>query len=472
MAWRFLLIFLMAFTAGAMRIEANPAFIWGVNGHPFTAYPDIDIDEQIELIRKLGLTSYRVNISSLDHAPRLHELLKQAKKYDIDILPVLTPPLELEKLDKETLYQRAHDFAVYFVSRFKDDIRVWELGNELENFAIIQPCEMQDDGVQYNCDWGQGSGVGPLEYFGPRWQKVSAVLKGLSDGTDSVDPELVKAMGTAGWGHVGAFQRMQDDGIDWDISVWHYYGNDLEWGLERLQPFGKPVWLTEFNHPKGSLKGEEEQAAGLAQIMKQIEKLRGKYRIEAAHIYELLDETYWAPHFEAYMGLVRIEKRQGSWGVAGYKPAFCAARKIVFPGAQTGLDECGQEATGTNQARLESQLEYSYDLVLQRRPDPDGLNGWTQSIITGKQVSRITAELFNSEEAASLYNISSLSDDEFIRLVYRRLLGREPDLDGQKDYRAQLSDGKMKRSDIVEAVVASGEFAKKHPILFARRTEH
>ena len=453
-----------------MRIAAEPAFIWGVNGHPFTAYPDIGIDEQIEQMRRLGLTSYRVNMSSLDHAPRLRELIRQAKKHDIEILPVLTPPLALEKLDGGTLYQRARAFAVYFVSRFKDDIRVWELGNELENFAIIQPCEMQDDGVQYNCDWGPGSGVGPMEYYGPRWRKVSAVLRGLSDGTVSVDPALVKAMGTAGWGHVGAFHRMREDGIEWDISVWHYYGDDLEWGLERLQEFGKPIWLTEFNHPKGSQKGEKEQAAGLAEIMKQIERLRGKYRVEAAHIYELLDEPYWAPDFEAYMGLIRLEKQQGSWSIAGDKPAFCAARKILLRSAPAGQDECGLKADGADQALIESQLHYSYDLALQRRPDPAGLNSWTQSVIAGKQISGITAELFSSDEAARRYNISSLSDDEYIRLVYRRLLGRNPDHGRQEAYAARLLSGEMKRSDIVEAVIASSEFAGKHPLLFTRQT--
>jgi hypothetical protein len=467
---RFLLIFLIGLSAGILRGETKPGFIWGINGHPFTAYPDIGIEEQLRLVERLGLTSYRVNVASLDHMAGLLRLVQAARPLGIEILPVLTPPLDLEKLDAATLYQRASAFAVHFASRLGHDIRVWELGNEMENFAIIQPCEMQDDDIQYNCEWGPASGVGPLEYYGPRWKKVSAVLKGLSDGVISVDPQLIKAMGTAGWGHVGAFDRMREDGIAWDISVWHNYGDDLEWGLKQLQRFGKPVWLTEFNNPHGSQKGEEAQAKGLIGIMSQIEALREKYRIEAAHIYELLDEPYWAPDFEAYMGLVRLEQRQGKWTVAGYKPVFCAVRGIVVPGARADETDCSQRDGGAEIALVESQLNYGYQLVLQRRPDPASLKSWTQSILAGKAISGVLADLFNSEEAALHLGTATLSDADFIQLVYRRLLVRDPDQGGQEAYLSRLRSGAVSRTDLVQAVINSSEFAEKHPILFTRQT--
>ena len=101
---------------------------------------------------------------------------------------------------------------------------------------------MMDNGQQYNCEWGPAGGVGKNEYFGPRWRKVSAELRGLSDATVAVDPTIRKAIGTAGWGHFRAFNRMRDDGIRWDITVWHYYQGDPGKSLKMLQQFDRPIW--------------------------------------------------------------------------------------------------------------------------------------------------------------------------------------------------------------------------------------
>ena len=251
----------------ALAQEIPRDLTWGVNGHPLVSYPGVTIDQQLDYVRELGMTSYRVDVARVEHAPGLAALVRAGKARGIDILPVLAPDVSLKKETAEDLYRKAHDFAVNMVSRFKDDIRVWELGNELENYAIIRACEMRDDGSQYDCAWGPAGGVGPLEYYGPRWAKVSAVLKGLSDGTTAVDPMIRKAIGTAGWGHTGAFGRMRNDGIRWDISVWHMYGQDPEWAFKILADFNRPIWVTEFNNPGGSKGGAEKQADGIVRAM-------------------------------------------------------------------------------------------------------------------------------------------------------------------------------------------------------------
>jgi len=262
---------------------ASADLLWGVNGHPITAYPGIPVERQLDFLKDLGLNSYRVNVAGEDNADSLATLVDAGKARGIEILPVITPAgMDLDKDSPQELYGKSRKLAIALGKRFKDDIRVWELGNEMETYAIIKPCEKRDDGTQYPCAWGPAGGTGALDYYGPRWVKVSAVLRGLSEGMTEVDPGIRKAMGTAGWGHTGAFARMKQDGIVWDISVWHMYGDDPEWAFREIAGYGKPIWVTEFNNPYGSQRSERQQADGIKQTMTRLRELSEKYKVEAA----------------------------------------------------------------------------------------------------------------------------------------------------------------------------------------------
>lgn len=476
----------LALVAGLLTLLALPAparsdLLWGVNGHPFTAYPGISHQQQLELVKDLGLRSYRVNISVPSQAPMLAKLVAAAKPLGIDILPVFTPALSLKAESAEQLYARAYKMAVALVSQFKNDIRVWELGNELENYAIIKACEMRDNGEQYNCNWGPAGGVSPLDYYGPRWAKVSAVLKGLSEGTMSVDPSIRKAIGTAGWGHLGAFERMQQDGIKWDISVWHSYGQDFEWAFKTLVKYNRPIWVTEFNNPEGSKSSEDEQARGLEKQIKRLRFLQNTYNVEAAHIYELLDEPYWAPDYEAYMGLVHLKRNdQGRWSVSGRKPAYNAVKTLIanVPGEQTAQTasisafhrqgcDLDQIANTKQASTAEAQVDYAYCLILDRPVDGGGLSSWKASIESGKPATDIVLAILNSDEFAHKHTLAKLSNPAFVSLMYSLLLDREPDGGSLASYANQLERGNAQRTDVAESIVASGEFRSKHPILFA-----
>lgn len=312
--------------------QAEPAIAWGVNGHPLISYPGVSMNEQAQLLKELKVSSYRVDVTKLDHLQKLATLREILAAQKIEVLPVLIPPVSLKNDDEAGLKSKARAFAEAFVRRFPD-MPVWELGNELENYAIIQPCEMRDDGTKYPCEWGPAGGVGELEYYGPRYRKVAAVLAGLSEGVAAINPKARRALGTAGYGHTGIFSRLAKDGVQWEISVWHWYEKDPEWAFKILAAQGKPIWVTEFNHAYGSKRdGEDGQAKGLASMIATLKRLAGPYRIEAAHVYELLDETYWAPNFEAYMGLVRLERDgEKGWRAGARKPAFEVYQKASAP---------------------------------------------------------------------------------------------------------------------------------------------
>lgn len=465
---------LLSFLA-AMTAAASAEVLWGANGHPFYAYPGIPIARQLDFLADLGMKSYRVDISGTDRADDLAVLVEEAKKHEIQILPVITPGnIDLLKDDPDTLYEKAFDLAVALVSRFKNDIRVWELGNEMENFAIIQPCEKRDDGRPYPCEYGPAGGVDPLDYYGPRWKKVSAVLKGLSDGVVSVDPDIRKAMGTAGWGHVGAFQRMEDDGIRWDISVWHAYGEDPAWAFDILSSYDRPIWLTEFNNPYGSKRGEEQQAKGLKRMMTRLRELQQTYNIEAAHIYELMDEPYWAPDFEAYMGLVKVKPTEsGGWQVDEPKPAYVAVKEIIRGPSSLSIPPRNCDLAGAADAGepvAAQQVRYGFCLVLGREADGAGLESWTERLASGEiGMFDLLMEMIGSEEFSDRYATFGLPNKAYINLLYRLLLNRDADGYGLSAYEKELATGATDRIHIALGLISSSEFKDKHPILFEKR---
>jgi hypothetical protein len=449
---------------GFVTQDARADLVWGANGHPFTAYYGVSIDQQLAYLHDLGMTSYRVNNGTPE---QLSALAQKAKKYGITILPVLAPEFDYDKETPETLYRKGYEMAFALVSPLKSEIHVWELGNEMEIYALIKPCEKRDDGTQYNCDWGIAGGNGELDYYGPRWAKVSAVLKGLSEGTIAADPTALKAMGTAGWGHLGVFKRMEHDGIKWDISVWHMYGEDPEWAFKEIATFKHPIWVTELNHPKGSATSAQEQADGLRRWMGRMRELQTTYHIEAAHIYELMDEPYWAPSFEAFMGLVHLEKDGAGWRPGTPKPAYDVVRSLLRGDTDPMRPrDCDLKAFSPDDKGLQNQVQYSYCLILGRLADGQGLSDWTSKRANGMSAEDLLRTLARSDEFGRRYAVDVLSDDRFITLSYQLLLGRDPDGQGREDYLAKLGKGGITRIALLEMIMASDEFKKTHKILF------
>jgi hypothetical protein len=448
--------------------------IWGVNGHPLVSYPGVPIEAQLDAVRDLGLRSYRVDVSGTRHIPGLRELVDAARKRGITVLPVLTPDFELAKLSPEVLEKEAYGLAFALVSSFKGHIPVWELGNEMENYAIIQPCEMQDDGKQYNCSFGPAGGVSPLEYFGPRWAKVSAVLEGLTRGAHAADPSVRRAVGTAGWGHLGAFERMKADGIEWEISVWHMYGEDPEWAFKELVKYKKPIWVTEFNHPEGSTNGKDAQAEGLTRAISLLGDLQGTYGVEAAHIYELLDEPYWQG-FEAHMGLVELKKdANGAWAAGETKPAYAAVKEHLKridanpPREIAVRRRCEMPpAVAAESLPARTVIAYAYCLVLGREADGAGADSWSAQLAGGMPIERILVGIMESDEFSRLYDVPLLSTHEFVALMHRLLLDAAPSEPQLVQAAAELDGGKSRAGFLAE-IIGSKLFKERHPTLFTK----
>jgi hypothetical protein len=83
-------------TAFVAKAGDGKSFIWGINGHPLVSYPGVSFEEQLDLVADLGMTSYRVDVTSIEQTRRLADLIDKAEKRGVTILPVLIPPVGLK----------------------------------------------------------------------------------------------------------------------------------------------------------------------------------------------------------------------------------------------------------------------------------------------------------------------------------------------------------------------------------------
>ena len=97
-----------------------------------------------------------------------------------------------------------------------------------------------------------------------------------------------------------------------------------------------------------------------------------------------------------------------------------------------------------------------YAIALNRPADAGGLNDWTGRLLDKKQTPKQVASGFVfSKEMTN----RQLSNTEFVTMLYRTMMGREPDAAGLQDWVGRLENGK-KREDVYTGFADSVEFGR------------
>jgi len=95
-----------------------------------------------------------------------------------------------------------------------------------------------------------------------------------------------------------------------------------------------------------------------------------------------------------------------------------------------------------------------YTKVLEREPEEAGLSNWVSKLHTYKTTATdIAKAFFFSDELI----IKDISDEKYLKLLYRTLLDREADSAGLKNWRLKL-DGGLSRESILDSFIHSTEF--------------
>ena len=77
----------------------------------------------------------------------------------------------------------------------------------------------------------------------------------------------------------------------------------------------------------------------------------------------------------------------------------------------------------------------------------------------------MTKIFLNSQEFENIYNVSKLTDQQFIYLIYGQLLHRSPDQDGLRIYLAQLKSKLITRSQMLNIFLGTDEFKNANTFL-------
>jgi hypothetical protein len=101
-------------------------------------------------------------------------------------------------------------------------------------------------------------------------------------------------------------------------------------------------------------------------------------------------------------------------------------------------------------------VEELYFLLLDRAPDPGGLADWTAVLAGGASRQDVMVGFLSSAE----YVGSNPLPESFVDSLYRRLLGRPPDLGGFAGWVDQLAQG-ASPADVARGFLLSEEFARR-----------
>ena len=114
-----------------------------------------------------------------------------------------------------------------------------------------------------------------------------------------------------------------------------------------------------------------------------------------------------------------------------------------------------QDVKEQTRQQINSFVTRMYEQCLSRDPDEAGRAGWAEQLETGQMNGAQIAEAFVfSNEMLD----KNLSDAEFVKVLYRSMMGREADEAGLAGWVSQLQGGFISRSEVTKAFVESAEF--------------
>lgn len=177
--------------------------------------------------------------------------------------------------------------------------------------------------------------------------------------------------------------------------------------------------------------------------------------------------TYWR-HSDDERVWATMDSDLQPWVVEFDIQASQAARIEVW--VEEFSTEPGTVRDATTIAEIRSASDYSssdadslrlYRAFLNREPDVSGAIYWITRSRVGSNLDDLAWGFAQSAEFKAKYGV--LDNAQFLNLVYRNMLDREPDQGGFDYWLAKMESGELSQHTVVRWVVANAEFIGRYP---------
>jgi hypothetical protein len=317
----------------------------GINGHPIAqpAYSDTDgvsFDDQLTLVHNAGAQWYRFDVGAPSVGgdfTKMDALLNKAQAHGLRLLPIIFATVDPAHDSPSTIYTKSYDGAFKIVSHYKSSIHVWELSNEEDVYSIAG-----------------SNGDQITDYDSHKYAIAAARLRGLAEGVRAADGGALRIINFGGWLHTGFFQRLEDDGIPYDIAGFHWYQEmgEITCPAQALPcpatpryfnvvrhvqniTHGKPIWMTETNYsplPTNTVAMNiSRKEKYLTAVLQTYLNSPAVYPFQTVMVYELLDEPNLAGGgvTQTQMGMYSVTSPPGrKYALGSPKPEYQVLRSL------------------------------------------------------------------------------------------------------------------------------------------------
>jgi hypothetical protein len=135
--------------------------------------------------------------------------------------------------------------------------------------------------------------------------------------------------------------------------------------------------------------------------------------------------------------------------------AVLVAVAVTAPATAAPAGASTAPAVDCAAGRITGQVCRLYQAYFLRLPDADGIDHWRRSLAAGLSLAAVSDGFAGSPEFIARYG--ALDDRGFVSLVYRNVLGREPDPAGLEHWARQLAAG-ASRGTVMTGFSESAEF--------------